>query len=450
MQATFLLSAAEDIPFIKEVAIDETFASEEFDTNEMHPLNGDQQSEADLYTVMSDTIWVSIYPSLRSLARYLVHTSPLPSWRGQEDDMAEDIVQETVRRVIEHAKKARRGEALPIQSLKQMATTVAYNYYRDLKRHDYRISRLDTIDISLQDQNDLTEEDLLTKVAEEVDQNSLFEQLVQSIQQFPAKQKQAILNDLANLMSFDKKMTPLQMAFLSNGIDIQKYRQPLPKDPRERSRHISLCSHAYKRIAHLPYIADDNLGAQASLSATSYTNTPTTEQRIQTHMMPLTSSSSTHTNNMRDVLPTINPNENAVSQDHSIIFLISNLTEPYKSSLHKRIIEKQTYPEIAKCMCLPIGTVKSHVSRGMKILQKRMDMNEVDGSMTKKEIEGSSLLLIEQALAKKQVPEPYRTVLHLHYVNKQTYAAIALNLQIPIGTVKSYINRGKKFLSKYL
>jgi DNA-directed RNA polymerase specialized sigma24 family protein len=111
-----------------------------------------------------------------------------------------------------------------------------------------------------------------------------------------------------------------------------------------------------------------------------------------------------------------------------------------------RLIEKKTYQEIANYMHLPIGTVKSHLSRGMKILRKRMDTNQVDEQVTKRETE-EALLSIEHAIARKQVPETYRTVLHLHCIEKQTYATIASSLQIPIGTVKSYINRGKKFLS---
>ena len=61
---------------------------------------------------MSDATWDVLYPALRSLACYLVHTSPLPYWHGQEEDMAEDIVQETVRRVIERAQKAERARQL--------------------------------------------------------------------------------------------------------------------------------------------------------------------------------------------------------------------------------------------------------------------------------------------------------------------------------------------------
>jgi DNA-directed RNA polymerase specialized sigma24 family protein len=251
----------EDMTFA-ELLLDETFASEHFntdaqpDTEASQPLHEEPLQGED--SIMNDAIWNSIYPSLCSLARYLVHTSPLPCWRGQEDDMANDIVQETVRRVIERAEKARRGEAPPIRSLKQMATTVAYNYYRDLKRHDYRVSRLETINTSAHsthfyplDAHSDEDEYLLDTVSEKVDQDRLFDILASEIGRFPTKQKQAILTDLANLMAFDCEPTSLQASFLNIGIELRHYRRPLPANQKERSRHISLCSQAYKRVAHL-------------------------------------------------------------------------------------------------------------------------------------------------------------------------------------------------------
>jgi DNA-directed RNA polymerase specialized sigma24 family protein len=455
MLATHLLSATEDISFSEEVSIDETFPSEQFDVGETYMLHENQPSEADTCAVMSDATWSSLYPALHSLASYLVRISPLPYWHGQEDDLAEDIVQETVRRVIERAQKAERGEAAPIQSLQQMATTIAYNYCRDLKRQDYRLSRLDTTDPSTYAPPfypvDIgSDEYLLDAVADKVDQDRLFDILASKIDRFPPKQKQAILIDLANRMSFDKEPTSLQKSFLDVGIEMRHYCQPLPDDQRERGRHISLVSQAYKRVAHLSnsYNAVYDSKEQTSASFTDHASTSNTKERIETNMMPFMQGpdQTTQTEDIADTPTKININENVATRSPNIIFSISTLPEPYKTPLHMHVIGKKTYQEIANCMCLPIGTVKSHVSRGMKILRKRMGTNEVDEQTIKRDPE-KVLLSIEHALAHKQIPQPYRTVLRLHYVEKLTYATIASRLQIPIGTVKSYINRGKKFLS---
>jgi len=290
MSATLLLPAPEDIAFSEGVGINETLSadlnsgqqgdvlrasallesigldldelspenrtSEKISLSEMYVSRETQSSEAEMCAAMSDTTWSALYPALRSLACFLVRTSSFSYWYGQEDDMAEDIVQETARRVIERAQKAERGEATPIQSLKQMATTVAYNYCRDLKRRDYRLSRMDTADAGTHTPHfypvDVgSDEHILDAVADKVDQDRLFDMLAGEIDQFPAKQKHALLVDLANRMSFDEEPTPLQASFLDRGIELRHYCQPLPDDPRERGRHISLCSQAYKRIARL-------------------------------------------------------------------------------------------------------------------------------------------------------------------------------------------------------
>ncbi|HLZ56351.1 MAG TPA: hypothetical protein VKR06_05325 [Ktedonosporobacter sp.] len=210
----------------------------------------------------SDIPWDELYPSLRALARYLVNDFKVPSWRGQEYDVIEDIVQETMRRLIERARKAERGEAPPIQSLQQMMMVIANNYYRDLKRRDRRLARMASNTGEHALSSDSLDPSSQTTAAfdlavEKVYQEQLFTVLAHEIKDFPARQRAALLTDLANRMSFDTRPTPLQSAFLSEGLQLQQYRQSLPASPKERSRHISLLSHAYRRVAHLPDIAKE-------------------------------------------------------------------------------------------------------------------------------------------------------------------------------------------------
>src|SRR5205823_4144548 len=93
-------------------------------------------------------------------------------------------------------------------------------------------------------------------VCESIDQELLLTQVARGIARFPEKQRKALLIDLANRMSFDTQPTPLQKAFLEEGIRLELYRQPLPASAQERSRHVSLLNHAYKRVAHLPCIKE--------------------------------------------------------------------------------------------------------------------------------------------------------------------------------------------------
>jgi RNA polymerase sigma-70 factor, ECF subfamily len=41
------------------------------------------------------------------------------------------------------------------------------------------------------------------------------------------------------------------------------------------------------------------------------------------------------------------------------------------------------------------------------------------------------------------LPEPYRTVVLLRYMEEMPYDAIALVLELPLGTVKTYLHRAR-------
>jgi DNA-directed RNA polymerase specialized sigma24 family protein len=207
------------------------------------------------FDLNSDSSWKQLYPILGSSARYFVYSSNIPCWQGQENDIIEDIVQESARRMIEYARKAENGEAPAIHSPKNMMKVVAQNFAKDLKRRDRRLLRLEPQEALPQlrvcGQNQVNLVELGT---ENVYQEGLFKLVASEIADFPEKQRKAILIDLANRMHFGTQPMPLQRAFLEVGIDMQQYQQPLPADPQERGRHLSLLTHAYRRIANLPSI----------------------------------------------------------------------------------------------------------------------------------------------------------------------------------------------------
>ncbi len=204
-----------------------------------------------------EATWGSLCTSLRARARYLVYSFSVPSWRGQEEDIIEDIVQESVHRLIERARKAEGGEADPIHSPKYMMMTIAQNYCKDLRRSERKLLHVPPQNYASQILVDVGEQtNTFDAAAENVYQEKLFVLLAHEIANFPDKQRKALLIDLANRMSFDTGPTPLQKAFLEEGIQLQQYQQPLPANPKERSRHISLLSYAYRRIAHLPCIQE--------------------------------------------------------------------------------------------------------------------------------------------------------------------------------------------------
>jgi len=56
--------------------------------------------------------------------------------------------------------------------------------------------------------------------------------------------------------------------------------------------------------------------------------------------------------------------------------------------------------------------------------------------------------MVRQALA--QLPPAYREVVALRDIHELSYEEIALRLQLPEGTVKSRINRGRRDLARHL
>jgi len=207
--------------------------------------------EALQYDLGNDVEWIASYHKILSVARHFVYRYRIPCWYGQEEDLAEDVAQEAVRRMIERIQKAVRGEAVPIHSVEHMLVMIARNYILDLRRREYRVTRLSShcathaMEIRASDGESMTE-----TATEHVYHEWLFLQLAREIARLPCKQRRAILIDLANRMSFNMEPTPLQAAFLSLEIDLRDYQQLLPENSVERARHASLVSLAYKRIAN--------------------------------------------------------------------------------------------------------------------------------------------------------------------------------------------------------
>lgn len=208
-------------------------------------------SDFEMFDLDSNSTWEELYPRLVSDASYRVYSSHVSSWRGQEHDIVADVVQETARRMIERSRKAARGEAPPIQSLKSMTTVVAQNYCKDLRRHDRRLLRVSHEASQQPNMSDRTQPSLVEIGTENAYQESLFKLIAREVANFPEKQRRALLIDMANRMHFGIQPTPLQAAFLGAGIDLQQYQQALPADPHERSKHAALVACAYKRVACL-------------------------------------------------------------------------------------------------------------------------------------------------------------------------------------------------------
>lgn len=205
-------------------------------------------------TRISEKNWEESYAPLHAQARRLVHQMKVSHWSGQEEDVAWDIVQESMRRAFEYAQRIEQSnEAKPIQSLTALLNTVAQNYSRDLRRREWRLSK----EATNAPQGFTDTEDNFSEIAtENAYREHLFRDLASEIALFPTKQRQALLSDLAGRMAFEEKPSMLQAAFQAVGIHLEEYRQSRSECEQERSRNAALLAHAYKRLKCLKKVRD--------------------------------------------------------------------------------------------------------------------------------------------------------------------------------------------------
>jgi DNA-directed RNA polymerase specialized sigma24 family protein len=214
------------------------------------------------YETSNEINWAEHYPRLHALAKRLVYKYRIPCWCGQEEDVADDVTQETARRLIERQQKAACGDATPIDLPEHMMVTIAHHYILDLVRHEHWVIHVPIEElipmVRHREDNYMRMEEI---AIENVSNEWFFLQLAHAIAQFPNKQRQAILIDLANRTYFDEQPTLLQIAFLTEGIDLQVYQQPLSTNPTERAQHAALLHCAYKRLTQLTCWRYDEVAA---------------------------------------------------------------------------------------------------------------------------------------------------------------------------------------------
>jgi DNA-directed RNA polymerase specialized sigma24 family protein len=194
--------------------------------------------------------WVSLYLLLLPLVTRWVYSAQIYSWKGQENDIALDIVQVTVLRMFEYDLKMQ-SKDISIGSFQGLSITIAKNYLQDLRRKDSRLQPLNRdgfsqLEYTLQDEKNSSE-----VILDKVDEEQLFQEIAKKVVNFPNKLRRAMLIDISRRMDFDTQSTPLQEAFLKVGIHLEEYIGLMPEEPVLRSRHSSLVSLGYRKLKML-------------------------------------------------------------------------------------------------------------------------------------------------------------------------------------------------------
>jgi DNA-directed RNA polymerase specialized sigma24 family protein len=209
------------------------------------------------HRVTSDVNWHTLYRQITIIVTRWVRSANLPTWKAQRDDIIDEIVQETVMKVLKRIRRGESGELSPVYSVEGLSVRVAYTVFIDMVRHDRRLVPLasecwDDVSHDVPDDG----EDYSDIALDNVFNANLFGQVALAIKAFPPKLRSALVIDLVSRMSFEGEATPLQQAMHCAGIDLEQYRNRRSSDPVVRSRHASLASLGYKKISTLACIQE--------------------------------------------------------------------------------------------------------------------------------------------------------------------------------------------------
>ena len=203
--------------------------------------------------MQDDTFWSALCSLVMTLVTRWVYSANVAAWSGQEFDVACDITYTAIRKTIEYVIHAQQ-EGIAIASLQRLAIVIAKNYFQDTRRKDFRLLRGEVADYSLEESlASRVENDLEDMVVTMLNEEFLFHQIAEMVAQFPPKLRRAVLIDLACRINeygdFHSPPTALRKAFIEVGIYLEEYLLLIPDTPVLRSRHASLVSLGYRRIA---------------------------------------------------------------------------------------------------------------------------------------------------------------------------------------------------------
>jgi DNA-directed RNA polymerase specialized sigma24 family protein len=195
--------------------------------------------------IQCNLFWSELQNWLKPYVLSWIFAERLPIWLGQEQEIADDVLQDTSIRILRYLRPALGSDTHAINSIEHFSLAVARNVLRDLSRRQRKLVRLSTFSQPLEFEEALDSSELALKQLLEED---LLVELALIINDFPPMQRQAILIDLAKYEDFTGEANRLQAVFLRLGINLREYRRSKTLDIVERNKQASLLSIAYKRL----------------------------------------------------------------------------------------------------------------------------------------------------------------------------------------------------------
>src|SRR2546421_11815261 len=221
---------------------------------ETHMTTNVGSSDSEKCSLKNNTTWDTLYRFLGTRVRFWVHSSHIPLWHGQEEEIIADIVQEAIASTfmytLKYSSGTKEGGVIPCNSLRYISTAIAYKQYQDWRYQESRFVYTRPHGFSIHGYVVIYEQvDALERAIDSTFQEWYCDLLAGEIAKMPDRQRAVLLIDLTNRLRFDTQAgQALQRAFLKAGLQLKDYRRPLPTNPKERRSYEALLRLAYRRI----------------------------------------------------------------------------------------------------------------------------------------------------------------------------------------------------------
>jgi DNA-directed RNA polymerase specialized sigma24 family protein len=209
------------------------------------PVPGEREPDDEL-------VWSCLRAWLLPLVSAWIYSSHIIIWYGQQREIAEEIVQETVMRTFECVRRSRQNEGPPIIHLRAFSRTIARNLFMDRVRKERLLIRPAFADDiyemysarhGMQNAAELAVEHL-------IDEEAIIN-AVKSIVKFPDKRRAALLTELAKAIDLAGPPSLLEKELAKQGIQLRDYARPRPDNPAARSRQAALLWYALRALQRL-------------------------------------------------------------------------------------------------------------------------------------------------------------------------------------------------------
>ncbi|HEY1352793.1 MAG TPA: hypothetical protein VGF67_24525 [Ktedonobacteraceae bacterium] len=205
------------------------------------------ETEEERYS--NSTFWEALYGSLRALVHHWVRSAPLALWRGQEEEIAADIVQEAISDTFRYARdyvcRTREKGIIFWQPLRRVSAVLAYKQYERQRRRDSSFVSVRVHQLAAQG---YTTFDWRDDPLEPALQERYCEYLAEAILTISSRARTAFLVYLANRTRLQAQPSFLCSALQKRGIHLPNYRVSWPRHPQKQQEYQALLQDACRQL----------------------------------------------------------------------------------------------------------------------------------------------------------------------------------------------------------